>query len=102
MNLSDITDYSPRKDQVFILLKEEDEKTSGGIILPDRSRRVSAEGEVIALGIEVSTDIHLGDHVCWPEHLEYRFVSKDRRSNFACVRDQDILMLSHPQEPTNE
>jgi chaperonin GroES len=40
----------PLHDRVLVRRLESDEKTSGGLIIPDSAKEKPAEGEVIALG----------------------------------------------------
>lgn len=42
--------FRPLHDNVLIRRKERDSKTSGGIIIPDKSKERPVEGEVIAVG----------------------------------------------------
>lgn len=40
----------PLHDRVIVKRLEEDEKTAGGIIIPDSAKESPAEGEIIAVG----------------------------------------------------
>ncbi len=40
----------PLHDRVIVRRLEEDEKTKGGIIIPDSAKETPAEGEIIAVG----------------------------------------------------
>ncbi len=40
----------PLRDKVVVKPLEEEEKTSGGIILPDTAKKKPSEGEVVAVG----------------------------------------------------
>ena len=40
----------PLNDRVLVLRIEEEEKTSGGIIIPDTAKEKPQEGEVVAVG----------------------------------------------------
>lgn len=40
----------PLRDKVVVKPTEEEEKTSGGIILPDSAKKKPSEGEVVAVG----------------------------------------------------
>ena len=42
--------FRPLHDRVVIRRVEEEEKTSGGIIIPDTTREKPMEGEVVAVG----------------------------------------------------
>ncbi len=42
--------FTPLRDRVLVRRVEEDEKTSGGLIIPDSAKEKPQEGEVIACG----------------------------------------------------
>ncbi|MBV8133200.1 MAG: co-chaperone GroES [Alphaproteobacteria bacterium] len=42
--------FRPLQDRVLVLRLEEEEKTKGGIIIPDTAKEKPMEGEVIAAG----------------------------------------------------
>jgi len=44
------TKIRPLGDKVVVKVSEEEEKTAGGIILPDTARKKPQEGEVLAIG----------------------------------------------------
>ena len=46
----------PLNDRVVVLRIEEEEKTSGGIIIPDTAKEKPQEGKVIAVGTGKVTD----------------------------------------------
>ncbi len=43
-------DFKPLHDRVLVRRIESDEKTSGGLIIPDSAKEKPQEGEVIAVG----------------------------------------------------
>ena len=61
----------PLHDRVVIRRLEEDEKTAGGIIIPDTAKEKPMEGEVIAVGPGarnengevVALDVKVGDRI---------------------------------------
>jgi chaperonin GroES len=63
--------FRPLQDRVVIRRLEEDEKTSGGIIIPDTAKEKPMQGEVIAVGCGrrdekgelVPLDVKVGDRV---------------------------------------
>ncbi|MBD3334690.1 MAG: co-chaperone GroES [Candidatus Eisenbacteria bacterium] len=62
---------SPLKNLIILRKEREDEKTSGGIYLPDQSRRDFHRGEVLALGPKVDPDdvgFKVGDRVVIGEY----------------------------------
>ena len=42
--------FKPRHDRVLVRRTEGDEKTSGGLIIPDSAKEKPAEGEVVSCG----------------------------------------------------
>jgi chaperonin GroES len=63
--------FRPLHDRVLIKRLEQDEKTAGGIIIPDTAKEKPQEGEVIAVGSGLRTedgkvhplDVKAGDRV---------------------------------------
>jgi chaperonin GroES len=63
--------FRPLHDRVVVRRLEQDEKTPGGIIIPDTAKEKPMEGEVIAVGPGarneqgqiVALDVKTGDHV---------------------------------------
>jgi len=55
----------------YILIKlatEKEEKTTGGIIIPDTAREKPKEGEVVAMAKGASEEISIGDRVIYKEY----------------------------------
>jgi len=50
------TNFRPLHDRVVVKRVESEEKTKGGIIIPDTAKEKPAEGEVIAVGSGVRDD----------------------------------------------
>ena len=63
--------FRPLHDRVLVKRIEEDEKTAGGIIIPDTAKEKPSEGEVLAVGSGVrgdsgeliALDVSVGDRV---------------------------------------
>jgi len=63
--------FTPLHDRVLVRRLEEDEKTAGGLIIPDSAKEKPAEGEVIAVGsgardddgARISMDVKAGDRI---------------------------------------
>ena len=61
----------PLNDKILVLRVEEEEKTSGGIIIPDTAKEKPQEGKVIAVGPgktdkkgnRVAPEVKAGDHI---------------------------------------
>jgi chaperonin GroES len=65
------TTFRPLHDRVVVKRVESEEKTKGGIIIPDTAKEKPAEGEIIAVGSGVrddkgaiiALDVKVGDRV---------------------------------------
>lgn len=68
-----MTSIRPLHDRVIVRRLEQDEKTAGGIIIPDTAKEKPVQGEVIAVGPGgrddtgriVPMDVKVGDHVLY-------------------------------------
>jgi chaperonin GroES len=48
--------FTPLHDRVLVRRIEEDEKTSGGLIIPDNAKEKPQEGEVVSVGAGAKDD----------------------------------------------
>jgi len=63
--------FTPLHDRVLVRRIEGEEKTAGGLIIPDSAKEKPAEGEVIAVGAgardedgdRISMDVNVGDRI---------------------------------------
>ena len=63
--------FTPLHDRVVVRRTESDEKTAGGLIIPDSAKEKPAEGEVIAVGAgardddgdRIAMDVKTGDKI---------------------------------------
>jgi chaperonin GroES len=63
--------FRPLHDRVLVRRVDQDEKTAGGIIIPDTAKEKPMQGEVVAVGPGtrdengqlVALDVKAGDHV---------------------------------------
>ena len=66
----------PIHDRILVKRLEEEEKTKGGIIIPDSAKEKPIEGEVIAVGAgkvgddgkRISLDVKVGDRVLYSKY----------------------------------
>lgn len=89
----------PLGDRVLVEPLEEEEKTKGGIIIPDTAKEKPQEGKVIAVGTgklddegkKISFNVKKGDKVLLPKFggTEIKLDSK----NYQIVREDDILAV---------
>ncbi|MGB0496743.1 MAG: co-chaperone GroES [Rubricella sp.] len=64
-------DFTPLHDRVLVRRIESDEKTAGGLIIPDSAKEKPAEGEIIAVGAgardedgeRIAMDVKAGDKI---------------------------------------
>jgi chaperonin GroES len=63
--------FTPLHDRVLVRSIEQDEKTSGGLIIPDTAKEKPQEGEVISVGAgakdddgaRIAVDVKAGDKI---------------------------------------
>ncbi len=66
----------PLNDRILVLRVEEEEKTAGGIIIPDTAKEKPMEGEVAAVGpgkigddgVRIPLDVSVGDRVLFAKY----------------------------------
>ena len=87
----------PLQDRVIVKRVEEEEKTKGGIIIPDSAKEKPAEGKVIAVGKGKvgedgkvqPLDVKVGDRVLFSKYAGTE-VKVDGEENLI-MREDDIL-----------
>ena len=89
----------PLQDRVILKRLKEEEKTKGGIIIPDTAKEKPNEGEVVAVGngkvLEDGTvkklDVKVGDRVLFGKYsgTEVKLDGEER----LIVREDDILAV---------
>ena len=89
--------FRPLQDRVLIRRIEEEEKTAGGIIIPDTAKEKPMEGEVIAAGPGTrdddgklqSLDVKVGDRVLFGKWsgTEIKIDGED----FVVMKESDIM-----------
>ena len=89
----------PLQDRVILKRVKEEEKTKGGIIIPDTAKEKPIEGEVVAIGngkvLEDGTvkkvDVKVGDRVLFGKYsgTEVKIEGEER----LIVREDDILAV---------
>lgn len=101
-------DSVPRTIKNNIMVKRgkvESKETSGGIILPESSRRLDNSGEVVGLGdygrltktgIEVPFEVKIGDIVYFEWHAAQRKL-KVGDDFYVILTEQDILFVEEEE-----
>ncbi len=83
-----MSNIRPLQDRVIVKRVKEEEKTKGGIIIPDTAKEKPIEGEVIAVGngkvLEDGTvrklDVKVGDRVLFGKYCGHRGQDRRRRA----------------------
>ncbi len=89
----------PLGDRILIKALESQEKTRGGIVLPDTAREKPQEGEVVAVGsgklLEDGTkktlEVKVGDRVLYGKYVGTEVKVDDQ--DYLIVREEDILAI---------
>jgi chaperonin GroES len=87
----------PLHDRVIVHRLEEDEKTKGGIIIPDTAKEKPQEGKVIAVGAgkilengtKLTLDVKVGDKILFGKYSGTEI--KIEGEEFLMMREDDIL-----------
>ena len=96
--------FRPLHDRIVIRRTEEDEKTAGGIIIPDTAKEKPMQGEVLAVGpgardergAIVSLDVKVGDRVLFGKWsgTEVKIDAQD----LLIMKESDIMGIVHSQK----
>ncbi|PIE62326.1 MAG: co-chaperone GroES [Desulfobacter postgatei] len=89
--------FRPLSDRILVERVEEDEKTKGGIIIPDTAKEKPAEGKVVATGNGrlgedgklLPMDVKVGDRVLFSKYggTEVKIDGTD----YLIMRQDDVL-----------
>lgn len=89
----------PLGDRVVVKAIEQEERTAGGIVLPDTAKEKPQQGEVIAVGSgklldngeRVSLEVKAGDRIIFAKYggTEVKVQGQD----YLILRDTDILAI---------
>ena len=92
--------FRPLHDRVLIEISDGEEKTSGGIIIPDTAKEKPQEGEVVAVGPGARTedgkitpmDVKVGDIVLFGKWsgTEVKIDGKE----YSIMKESDIMGIS--------
>ena len=90
----------PLADRVIVKAIEQEEKTKGGIVLPDTAKEKPQEGEVLAVGSgrlldngeRVSLEVNVGDRVVYSKYggTEIKLDGEE----YIILRESDILAVA--------
>ncbi|MBI1910599.1 MAG: co-chaperone GroES [Deltaproteobacteria bacterium] len=87
----------PLHDRVIVKRIEEEERTKGGIIIPDSAKETPAEGKVIAVGPGkkddsgklAALDVKVNDRIIFSKYAGTEI--KIEGEEFLIMREEDIL-----------
>ena len=78
----------PLKDRLFVRYSEEEEKTPGGLYIPDTAKEKPQRGEVQAIGSEVK-DIKVGDKILFDKYSGSKITIDD--VEYLIIKEEDVL-----------
>lgn len=89
----------PLGDRVVVKVLEAEEKTAGGIILPDTAKDKPQEGEIIAVGTgrvldngtKVAVEVNVGDRVIFSKYGGTEV--KVDNQEYLIIRESDLLAV---------
>lgn len=89
----------PLGDRVLVRRIEAEEKTAGGIVLPDTAKEKPKEGEIVAVGEGKLLDdgsrskpqVKVGDHVLFTSYAGTEVKIDDE--DYLIMREEDILAV---------
>ncbi|MFZ0390605.1 MAG: co-chaperone GroES [Calditrichia bacterium] len=89
----------PLADRIVVKPVQEDDKTPGGIILPDTAKEKPMKGEVVAVGLgktsdkgdRIEMDVKVGDTVIYGKYSGTEFKMED--VEYLILRESDVLAI---------
>lgn len=89
--------FKPLRDRVFVKYSSEEEKTAGGLYIPDAAKEKPQKGSVIAVGSGRVTDdgkrqpmeIKVGDVILFDKYSGSKI--KMDNDEYLIIREEDIL-----------
>ncbi len=90
--------FKPLYNYVLLERIEEDNKTAGGIIIPDNAREKPSRGRVIAVGdgamdgaTRIPMSVHVGDTVLFAKWASSANDVKLDGTDYVLIKESDIL-----------
>jgi len=74
---------------VIKIIDKSEEKTSGGIIIPEVAKEKPTEGNIIALSADSSEEISVGDRVIFKEYAGTKVTHQGEE--FLLIQESEIL-----------
>jgi chaperonin GroES len=89
--------FKPLRDRVLVKFSTEEEKTAGGLFIPDSAKEKPQRGTIIAIGSgkitddgkRQSMDVKVGDTVLFDKYSGSKIRIDDE--DYLIIREEDIL-----------
>lgn len=78
----------PLKDRLFVKYSEEEEKTAGGLYIPDSAKEKPQRGSVEEIGSEVK-DIKVNDRILFDKYSGSKITIDD--VEYLIIKEEDVL-----------
>lgn len=93
-------DIKPLADRVLVQPLEAEEKTKGGIVLPETAKEKPQEGKIIAVGKGkadkdgkvIALEVKVGDRVLYGKYSGTEITTKDG-DQYLIMREEDIFAI---------
>lgn len=80
-------------DKLLILLEKEADKTEGGLIRPESTKKMLGVGTVVGIGEGIdSSKIALGDKIVWPDFATHLFEYGGQMYGAVCWQDVQAII----------
>ncbi|MFB6276597.1 MAG: co-chaperone GroES [Cyanobacteria bacterium SW_9_44_58] len=94
-----VSTVKPLADRVFVKLSEQEEKTAGGILLPDTAKEKPQVGEIVAVGpgkrnddgSRTEPEVKVGDQVLYSKYAGTDI--KLGNEDYVLLSEKDILAV---------
>jgi chaperonin GroES len=80
--------FKPLKERVFVSYSEEQDRTSGGLYIPDAAKEKPQKGRVEAIGAEVKA-VKVGDEVLFDKYSGSKITFDG--ADYLIIKEDDIL-----------
>lgn len=80
--------FKPLKDRVFVSYAEEEERTKGGLYVPDTAKEKPQKGKVEAVGSEVK-ELKVGDAILFDKYSGSKVKMEEKE--YLIIKEEDVL-----------
>jgi chaperonin GroES len=80
--------FKPLKERVFVSYSEEQDRTSGGLYIPDAAKEKPQKGRVEGIGAEVKA-VKVGDEVLFDKYSGSKITFDG--ADYLIIKEDDIL-----------